>query len=701
MKKLTERGFDKEKIVENGNRFLIGNGYLGYRGTLDEFGAGECVGLNIAGLYDGVKGKWRETVNAFNPLYMQAFAGDTSLDVRGENTISHETSLDISRGIFSRKTTYSVRGAVVTLQTERFVNLANKNNICSRTLVTSDKDMLFVFRVGVDTDIWELNGPHFKNVKTKLKNNAIEASGVTQELGRNVKEVCEYSSDITQFDNGFGLITAYVKAGESFTLDRLAYISVGGEKAKRYASYAEAHVEHTSAWEKLWKKCRVILEGDERAQFALDYSIYHLLIISPKGDYSIAARGLSGQTYKGAVFWDTEIFMLPFYLTALPDVAERLVKYRINTLNKAKEKALSYGYGGAFYAWESQDGFDACSDFNVTDVFTHRPVRTYFKDKQIHISADVAYAILEYYSRTGDDFLMLDGGLETVLECAEFGRQYSYYNHVKGRYELLDVIGPDEYHERVNNNAYTNYMFYKTATDAIAAAKTLFAKYPEQVKEIINKASTDLDKLQEWADNLYLPKPNKDGVIEQFDGYFGLEDVSVAEVRGRLAHPREYWGGSGGVATATRVIKQADVIMLFNLYPDLFDIDTQRKNYEFYLRYTEHGSSLSHCAYALTACRIGKPEDAYSAFLDSAEIDLRGGGKQWAGEVYIGGTHPAASGGAWMTAILGFAGMKVEGGIDFTPRLPDEIKSISYYVAPQKARYTIDKNGIKGADYDD
>ncbi|MDE6029817.1 MAG: glycoside hydrolase family 65 protein [Clostridiales bacterium] len=640
MIEIKENGFNPESIVQNGNKFLTGNGYIGYRGMLDEFGKAECVGLNIAGVYDGVQGKWRETVNAFNPLYMHVFAGDTSLDVRGENTVSHETSLDISRGIFSRKTTYSVRGATVTLRTERFVNMANKNNICSRTVVTSDKDMLFVFRVGVDTDIWELNGPHFKDVKTKLTKNVIEATGVTQELGRKVRVACEYSGEVTQFDNGFGLITAFVKAGESFMLDRLAYVSVDDEKVIRYESYDQALVEHAGAWKKLWRDCRMIIDGDERGQLALDYSIYHLLIIAPKGDYSIAARGLSGQTYKGAVFWDTEIFMLPFYLSALPDVAERLIKYRINTLPAAKEKAKYYGYGGAFYAWESQDGYDACSDFNVTDVFTHRPIRTYFKDKQIHISADVAYAILEYYNRTADDKLMLNGGLETVLECAEFARTYSYYNHIKDRYELLDVIGPDEYHERVNNNAYTNYMFYQITKRGVELA--------EKFKNVYSASA--VKKLKEWVEKLYLPQPNADGVIEQFDGYFGLEDVSVETVRGRLAHPREYWGGSGGVATATRVIKQADVIMLFNLYPDLFPTDIQRKNYEFYLPYTEHGSSLSHCAYALTACRIGKPDDAYSAFLDSAEIDLRGGGKQWAGDVYIGGTHPAASGGAWMAA---------------------------------------------------
>ncbi|MDE7439372.1 MAG: glycoside hydrolase family 65 protein [Clostridia bacterium] len=643
MNELKESGFDAAKTVENGNKYLLGNGYLGYRGTLDEFGASECVGLNIAGKYDGVKGKWRETVNAFNPFYMAAYAGGIALDAREKNVAFHEVALDIFSGLFKRKTVFDVNGTSVTLKCERFVNMASKSNLCSRVIITADKDIRLNIKAGVDTDIWELNGPHFKDVKTKISGDTITASGTTQELGYRISVECKYSQRIENFSGGFGYINADIKKGEKFVLDRVAFVLFGEENADG-ESYDDKLKSHLKEWERLWSISRVYFKDDKRAQFALDYSIYHLLILAPKGEYSIAARGLSGQTYKGAVFWDTEIFMLPFFLNTLPDCAKNLIKYRINTLPEAKKKAQSYGYGGAFYAWESQDGYDACSDFNVTDVFTHRPVRTYFKDKQIHISADVAYAILKYYEHTGDDELMLAGGLETVLECAEFARTYSYYNHVKDRYELLDVIGPDEYHERVNNNAYTNYIFYNITKRGVELYEKFKKAYPESA----------VKKLKEWVEKLYLPKPDKNGVIEQFDGYFKLEDVEVEEVRSRLKHPNEYWGGSGGVATATRVIKQADVIMLFNLYPGLFSKEVQKANYEFYLPYTEHGSSLSHCAYALTACRIGKTDGAYKAFMDSAEIDLKGGGKQWAGEIYIGGTHPAASGGAWMTAVYGF-----------------------------------------------
>ena len=133
--------------------------------------------------------------------------------------------------------------------------------------------------------------------------------------------------------------------------------------------YEDAKEVHKETWEALWKDSEVVIEGDDCAMEALNYSLYHLHSIAPRhtDSLSIAARGLSGQTYKGAVFWDTEMFMLDFYSMTNPAVARSLVKYRIDSLEGAKEKAESYGYKGAFYPWESQEGgFDACSDYNLS-----------------------------------------------------------------------------------------------------------------------------------------------------------------------------------------------------------------------------------------------------------------------------------------------------------------------------------------------
>jgi kojibiose phosphorylase/nigerose phosphorylase len=240
-------------------------------------------------------------------------------------------------------------------------------------------------------------------------------------------------------------------------------------------------------WEEKWRISEIFIEGDDEAMEALNYSLYHLHSIAPRHtrSLSIAARGLSGQTYKGAVFWDTEMFMLDFFLFTEPEVAKTLLRYRIDTLAGAKEKAKYYGYEGAFYAWESQEGgFDACSDYNVTDVFTGRPMRTYFKDKQIHISAAIAYGIMRYVEYTGNDDLLKEGGGEVIIECARFYYSLLVKRINKEYYELWDVIGPDEYHERVNNNAYTNRMAKFTFE---AAIKITIRKFYIRIGLIMNR----------------------------------------------------------------------------------------------------------------------------------------------------------------------------------------------------------------------
>ena len=313
------------------------------------------------------------------------------------------------------------------------------------------------------------------------------------------------------------------------------------------------------------------IEGDAVAQQALRYSMYQLHSIAPthSDKVSIPARGLSGQVYKGAVFWDTEMFMLPFFLFTRPDLARPLVKYRVHGLKGARRKAASLGYRGAFYAWESQEeGDEACTLFNITDVFTGRPMRTYFADRQIHISADVAHGLWRSYETTGDESLLLDGGAEVILECARFFVSWAHYKKDKGRYELLDVTAPDEYHERVHNEAYTNAMARHTADMALQLEKVLRRRHPGAWQTLIKKLgySKDLEAVRDFHRRLYLPAPHpKTGVIEQFDGYFRLEDVSLADLKKRELDPREYLGGGQGLATTTRVIKQADVVMLLNV----------------------------------------------------------------------------------------------------------------------------------------
>ncbi len=393
------------------------------------------------------------------------------------------------------------------------------------------------------------------------------------------------------------------------------------------------------------------------------------------------------------------MFISPYFLYTEPELTASFIRYRIKTLPGAKRKAAEYGYRGAFYAWESQEsGDDACTHFNVTDVFTGRPVRTYFRDKQIHISADIIYAIRSYMSITGNKEILKEGAMEVILECARFFLSYLYYSPEHDRYELLDVTGPDEYHERVNNNAFTNkivFSVFETLQECIDLLKKEDGNF---IENLFAKLSFEKDMalMQEVMKKFYLPEPNGNNVIEQFDHYFKLEDASLETVKSRLCDPREYWGGANGVAWNTRIIKQADVVLMLVLFGNDYSDEVKRANLAYYEPRTEHGSSLSNCMYALLSCASGNSEWAYPFFVKTAEIDVTGKSKQFAGGIYIGGTHPAANGGAWMTAIQGFCGFSVSGGnIHCIPRLPEKWNKVIFSVMlnGEHTEVTVTKDG--------
>jgi trehalose/maltose hydrolase-like predicted phosphorylase len=226
------------------------------------------------------------------------------------------------------------------------------------------------------------------------------------------------------------------------------------------------------------------------------------------------------------------------------------------------------------------------------------------------------------------------------------------------------------------------------------AADTLRESDPQRFDKLAVSLGFDEQEeaaLRDFTERLYLPAPDPTtGVIEQFDGFLKLEDCSLETLKGRILHPTEYLGGGNGLATTTRIIKQADVVLLLHLLGDDFDERVKADNWLFYEPRTEHGSSLSACAYALVAARINRLDFAYRYFLKTATIDLAGKSKQFVGTLYIGGTHPAANGGAWMVATLGFGGMQTDSsGAHFHPRLPGNWQSLRFSLAWRGQRASV------------
>jgi kojibiose phosphorylase len=701
---------EKESLMRRGNVYQIANGYMGYRGTLDEFGPEESVGITLAGIFDRVGSAWREPVNAPNGGFTRVWVDGVELSTLSKAVKSHRQTLELSNALFSRETVFNIGGKIVTLRSQRFLSMVTPNLGAIQLSVTADRDAEILIQTGIDARIWDLNGPHLPNLTSVRQGEVVLVKGFTHEMSKEVTvaETIDAAFTYTREESGektsLHSLRFSAKAGQAYPLSKyfavftandparkpLVHAAVDVVQAAKAQGYEQCLKEHTLAWAKKWDRCDVCIDGDDDAQLALRYSIFQLLMVAPVAGSanSIPARALSGQVYKGAIFWDTEMFMFPFFLHTDPEKAVELLRYRIKTLDGARRKALSEGsgYRGAFYAWESQEsGDDACTYFNIGDPITGRELRTHFRDKQVHISGDVAITMWQYFKLTGDDSLLLDGGAEVILECARFYYSYAHFKKDKGRYEILDVIGPDEYHERVNNNAFTNRVAQETFAIADAVAKYLRERHPDAYRKLVEKIGIEgeLSVLAEAARLMYVPEPDVDTqVIEQFDGYFRLRDATVEELKSKMIHPNEYLGAGQGLAVPTKVIKQADVVMMLVLFRSHYSTNVKQANWRYYEPRTEHGSSLSASAYALLACDGGDLDFAYKYFLRTAKIDLEAKYKVYVGTIFMGGSHPAANGGAWMTTTFGFAGLQAdENRVTLSPRLPKTWKQLEFSLA--------------------
>ncbi len=711
-----------QDIDRQGIKFLIGNGYFGYRGTLDEFRKEEKTATIVSGLYDKVGDQWREPVNLPNAGFAQVFYGTEALSTLSSKVLSHTQNLNIHTAIHTRETIFETSdGARITLKSQRFASLAQLHLLCLEFSLISDRDCSVTIQTGIDGEVWDINGPHLDDISAHIEDDIVSLGAVTHENSVPValSECIVFSNKNRTIPEDAGELLDQHSVLRTFRVDHLnrgftfykfvALVASADEPDPMGTSrelcrmaarqgFEAQRAAHGELWKQRWDACDIEIEGDPVAQEALRYSIYQLLASVPahSASASIPARGISGQMYKGAIFWDTEIFMLPFFMHAFPEIARNLLLYRYHTLEGARRKAREYGYRGAFYAWESQDtGDDVCTLFNLTDIFTDRPMRTYFRDKQVHISADIPYAFWKYYVATGDASIWYDGGAEVVFECARFFMSYAYYSPDKQQHEILDVTGPDEYHERVHNNAFTNRLIAHTFDICLFLSDYLQKNSPEFYDRLVASLGfeADLSRIAVVAANLYLPDELPEGsVVPQFDGYFSLEDTSLENLLMRRLDPNEYLGGGNGLATNTQIIKQSDVVLMLALFSERFTALTKESNWEYYEPRTEHGSSLSACSYSLIASQIGKVDWAYKYFLKTATIDLTGEGKQYVGKLYIGGTHSASSGGSWMAAVFGLCGIQCLGDtISINPRLPEHWRQVTlpFEVRGQKLRIVI------------
>jgi len=436
-----------------------------------------------------------------------------------------------------------------------------------------------------------------------------------------------------------------------------------GSQGKIYADY--------------WKRANIVIEGDPRLQLAIRFNLFHLMSTPNPGDNrtNIGAKLMHGEEYGGHAFWDTEIFMLPFFTLVFPEIAKNLVEYRYLLLDAARRNAEKWGQKGARYPWESADtGDEECPDWTIEGDGTC--YRCTVAEQEVHVTADIIYGGLQYFLRTGDMEYYENNLLEMLAETARFWNSRIEYNSIRDCYEITGITGPDEWHEAVSNNAYTNYMAKWNMLTAVKHLREYKAYNPDKCRKLFEKLDldeTELEHVEKNAAKIFIPV--KEGLIEQFEGYFNLKDHEIYEWdKNKMpVIPKEL---KGVKRADTTIIKQADVVMLLFLFDEEFDAVTKRINFDFYEKRTLHRSSLSPSIYCIMGLRVGESERAYDYLCRSAFVDIdnnQGNTRE--------GIHAASAGGTWQALVFGYGGLSIKNDqLHFSPRLHEKWTRIRFSI---------------------
>lgn len=485
---------------------------------------------------------------------------------------------------------------------------------------------------------------------------------------------------VNRADGSPGAARRAASAGRDVSLCRIASFGVddagppgresmdGAQRAARRRGPKELFREQCDAWARRWAVADVEVVGDPELTLAARFALFHLGgVAGPQREAAVGARGLTGPAYAGHVLWDADVFALPVLAAAHPPAARAMLEYRIRRLPAARRRAQGLGYLGARFPWESAaDGTDVTPRRGVDPTGTIVPILT--GDREEHITADVAWAAWHYASVTGDWSFLEGPGRGLVIETARYWASRIRMDDA-GRGHIDGVIGPDEYHEDVDDNAFTNIL----AAWNLRAAVELARRLPATAR--LSEAPMGREERQEearrWtalANALVTGYDAVTGRHRQFAGYDELEHLLVAGL-GAGPVPADIVLGRTRLA-GSQIIKQADVVMAHHMVPAAMPEGSLRRDVDFYLPRTAHGSSLSPAVHAAVLARAGRLDDAVTLLEIARRIDL----EDMTGTT-SGGLHTAALAGLWHAVVFGFAGLRVrrpdDAALVVDPRLPD------------------------------
>lgn len=704
-----------------------GNGYLGTRATFEEGYPNEMPSTLVHGIFNHhADDLVPDLANVPMWFAMQIEVDDETFRLDRGKVRGYERTLDLRNGVLKRGVLWqTTKGQVLRFEFERFVSMADPHALAQRVTITALSDVenlrciAYLDQKKAENIAYATEGPkqvsHWTNVQTGTM--SADRSWWQAKTSQSDYQVRLEQHIQTDHPNAFlsahetaggmgnGFSTLSLKIGESVTITRLVSIFTsrdGDDFSVRTSEHLDQLVvtgydgirqANDVAWQNLWNDMDIVIEGDEYAQLAIRFVTYHLLITASQKDerVSIGAKTLSGPGYKGHVFWDTELFMLPPFTFSKPAIARNLLMYRYHNLAGAREKAAEAGYKGAMFPWESTDtGKETTPRWTLPDEKGNR-IRIWTGDHEQHISSDIAYAIWQYWQWTGDDDFMCDYGAEMILDTAVFWASRVEWNAALERYELNLQIGPDEFHENINNSVYTNRLTVWHLEHAIKTLAWLETHHADKAVDLSEQLGINAllrEKWQHIIQKMYIPRHAERNVYEQFDGYFEKNVVELEKYSPRTTNMDVILGHEA--SNASQVIKQADVVMLIALLGDaLGDRDELLRNWNAYLPNTAHDSSLSPAIYAWVGAQLGLTEKAYELWYKAAGIDLHNN----KGNVRDG-IHAAACGGLRQAVMLGFAGLQLDsdGNWKTEPRLPDWWRSVSFSFYHRGQRHHITVN---------
>ncbi len=715
---ISEDRFAPENNLLSETIFALGNGYIGIRGGFEErMGGGECRsidGIYLNGFYESVPIPHAETGYGY-ALNTQTMLNVTNsklieLNLEGEKfsltrgtILEYKRFLDMKNGCLHRNLIWrSPEGREAEIKIRRVVPFAHRHllvfeykvkalNFSGKVTISSSMDG------AVDNHTHEENDPRFsaalgglglsvskimadeepvimlqETQRSKLTM-ACAMEHSLQEDPVSLKEISRDDRSITvnyYFDlkeNEMICLEKYVSYYTSLDyqvaeLPGLASEMVTRGRAIGFNLLLEEQQGHL---EKLWGTAAFAIDGDTASDQALRFNIFHLFqAAGSNGRTGIGAKGLTSEGYDGHYFWDTEIYMIPFYSAIMPEEARKLLEYRYSILDSARDRARVLNHpGGALYPWRTIAGEEGSSYY---------PAGT----AQYHINAAIAFAIKKYIEMTGDYSLILEFGAEIIFETARLWEDLGTYIQRKGnRFCYNEVTGPDEYTALVNNNFYTNLMAQWHLEYAYETACNLEENYPEHYKKLAEKIDLDQKELQAWkqaADNMFIPYDQVLQIHPQDDGFLDKETWDFAGTPADsyplLLHYHPL------VIYRYQVCKQPDVILAHFLLNDRFSLDQKCRDYNYYESITTHDSSLSPSIFGVMSSELGLYDDAGWFFGLSARLDL----DNCLEDTHFG-LHMANMAGSWMNLVYGFAGMRTTGGkLSFKPYLPERWKGYRF-----------------------